>query len=807
MHKLILLVSAVIVFMLGCQILGADVVINTVPYTESFEGQAFPPDGWTNTMVYNSVFEPGTTEQTGPAVSAASDGLSWAHLNLNGRAILRSPVLSLPTDGFYKLTMDMYKLPRSNYSYTCIKPMLFHGPTDTAGEDINYDINSDLPFDSPEGWYEVSTYLGFLDGSADYIGLLGNAGEYNVNIDNIRLTSAIPDIAVEPQDGAVNVSARTNLYWGRARFGYSYHVFMSTDNVNFSLVGDTIYQYVDPGDLEFNTTYYWFIRIDDNNGRTIDCPVHSFTTVNPDVLHPNEITEYPYFIDFQNGLQNWNDSIILGGKEADQQDRITRAFAEVRQLLGDTGKGDDFVISQLATDGDINYTLKLPEDNFGISFSPFFRMTAGSTYYFSYNDRVSAPEADPDCIRYALLQSEGMDDTVFLCLQGQITDSDYHLRRGSYTSPINDNVMVIIMSSSDADYYIDNFRVSTTNDDIVDAIATTSGGISHPDPAPVYNSLTGAPLDTDLTISNITGSPNITATVSWNPPNEANNESGLSLLLSTDAGSLAGAQVTFIHNLGYVPGSLSCRYVPNSYSTLSNPNDGTWTATACTFTVPAGKADGDFEVIVGSGADATLPVEMSSFSAIGSTLQSVTLQWTTESETGMCGYNVYRSTTDDLSSAIDLNHFVNACNSSSTHHYSFADSELSGAGTYYYWLQAIDLNGSSTYYGSVSVTLSEDDDTTPGVTDVTGLQGIYPNPFSPSTSISYSLRSPGTVKLEIYNIKGQKVHQTTQNHSNSGQFVYKWNAADGGRILPSGLYFLKMTCGDYHTTQKIILTK
>ena len=85
----------------------------------------------------------------------------------------------------------------------------------------------------------------------------------------------------------------------------------------------------------------------------------------------------------------------------------------------------------------------------------------------------------------------------------------------------------------------------------------------------------------------------------------------------------------------------------------------------------------------------------------------------------------------------------------------------------------------------------------------------YPNPFNPSTSISYEMNEAGNVILEVFNVKGQKVKTLVDGHHETGNYIIEWNGEDDfGRSISSGVYFYKMKAGNrYRSTQKMILLK
>lgn len=91
---------------------------------------------------------------------------------------------------------------------------------------------------------------------------------------------------------------------------------------------------------------------------------------------------------------------------------------------------------------------------------------------------------------------------------------------------------------------------------------------------------------------------------------------------------------------------------------------------------------------------------------------------------------------------------------------------------------------------------------------ITALHGNYPNPFNPSTSISYSVRENMPVQLVIYNMLGQKVKTLVDGPVEPGSHSISWNGRDNNnRPVASGVYFFKMHAGKYTSTKKMILMK
>ena len=94
------------------------------------------------------------------------------------------------------------------------------------------------------------------------------------------------------------------------------------------------------------------------------------------------------------------------------------------------------------------------------------------------------------------------------------------------------------------------------------------------------------------------------------------------------------------------------------------------------------------------------------------------------------------------------------------------------------------------------------------------LHPSYPNPFNPSTIISYDLSEPSIVRLAVYNMIGQEVSVLVDGLVEPGYHTMEWNAVNAsGTMLPSGVYMLRMTAAsvssslEYHQVGKLVLMK
>ncbi len=85
---------------------------------------------------------------------------------------------------------------------------------------------------------------------------------------------------------------------------------------------------------------------------------------------------------------------------------------------------------------------------------------------------------------------------------------------------------------------------------------------------------------------------------------------------------------------------------------------------------------------------------------------------------------------------------------------------------------------------------------------------VYPNPFNPSTRVSFSLDRTTDVSLAIYNVRGQLVRTLLSRKMEAGEHSVEWHGDDiSGKSLGSGVYFLSMNADRYVSVKKMLLLK
>ena len=83
------------------------------------------------------------------------------------------------------------------------------------------------------------------------------------------------------------------------------------------------------------------------------------------------------------------------------------------------------------------------------------------------------------------------------------------------------------------------------------------------------------------------------------------------------------------------------------------------------------------------------------------------------------------------------------------------------------------------------------------------LEQNFPNPFNPSTTISFSISTEAKVSLKVFNVIGTEVVTIVDKNLSPGSYSYEWNA----EFQSSGVYFYKLTIDSYTEMRKMVLMK
>ena len=189
--------------------------------------------------------------------------------------------------------------------------------------------------------------------------------------------------------------------------------------------------------------------------------------------------------------------------------------------------------------------------------------------------------------------------------------------------------------------------------------------------------------------------------------------------------------------------------------------------------------------------DKPLPVELSSFtSAVND--NTVTLNWTTASEKNNARFLVERMAEGVWT---DIGMVAGNGTTGNPNSYTFTDNNLN-SGIYNYRLKQVDYNGNFEYLNlSNAVAI--------GVPNKFSLAQNYPNPFNPTTTILYGVPNDGLVTMKIYDINGKEIKTLVNEPKTAGYYTTVFNASG----LSSGVYFYKLTSGNFVIAKKMVIMK
>ena len=88
------------------------------------------------------------------------------------------------------------------------------------------------------------------------------------------------------------------------------------------------------------------------------------------------------------------------------------------------------------------------------------------------------------------------------------------------------------------------------------------------------------------------------------------------------------------------------------------------------------------------------------------------------------------------------------------------------------------------------------------------LNANYPNPFNPTTTISYDLAKQAQVTLGIYDLLGKQIKTLVNQSEDAGKRIAVWDGTDNlGRQVSAGVYLYQIQAGEFSQTRKMLLLK
>ncbi|MBK7104439.1 MAG: T9SS type A sorting domain-containing protein [Ignavibacteriae bacterium] len=177
------------------------------------------------------------------------------------------------------------------------------------------------------------------------------------------------------------------------------------------------------------------------------------------------------------------------------------------------------------------------------------------------------------------------------------------------------------------------------------------------------------------------------------------------------------------------------------------------------------------------------------------------LTWNANTEPDINNYRVYRKRNSEA--------WVLTGTTSST---TFTDFDVTTTYLHgddiYYKISALDVNGNSSGFSSIvwiearllKEVIAQDISSKPNEFN---LRANYPNPFNPTTTITYEIPYSSKVNLNIYDIQGNMVAKLVDESKSAGVHSIQFNASN----IPSGVYFYKLTAGNNSDMKKMLFLK
>ena len=212
--------------------------------------------------------------------------------------------------------------------------------------------------------------------------------------------------------------------------------------------------------------------------------------------------------------------------------------------------------------------------------------------------------------------------------------------------------------------------------------------------------------------------------------------------------------------------------------------------------------DGDFTTkAISVQFDEQVAVELSSF--VGEVVEKrVVLNWATVSQTNNAGFRVLRSTDRETYEVVS-ELIAGAGTTDQLMDYTFEDADLPAVELVYYVLEQIDIDGTVHRSDPIEVLLGAR-----FLLPTEFASSVYPNPFNPSTTISYDLPVDADVSIVIYDAIGQEIRQLVSEYRAAGRYNVRWDSKDHlGRSVGSGVYIAKIKAGQHTALQKMLLLK
>lgn len=204
----------------------------------------------------------------------------------------------------------------------------------------------------------------------------------------------------------------------------------------------------------------------------------------------------------------------------------------------------------------------------------------------------------------------------------------------------------------------------------------------------------------------------------------------------------------------------------------------------------------------------TLPVELVYFQGYFAD-GKVILFWGTATEVNNYGFNVERKLSQTDWTTVGF--VFGSGNSNSPKSYYFEDSTDLQQAIYHYRLKQIDNDGAFKYSDSIEISTTTKVERETNTVAAFSLEQNFPNPFNPTTVISWQLAVSSYVTLKVYDLLGNKIATLVNEEQSQGKYSVIFDATNNQQLttnsLPSGIYFYQLRTDKFIETKKFVLAK
>ncbi|MFH2052547.1 MAG: FlgD immunoglobulin-like domain containing protein [bacterium] len=179
------------------------------------------------------------------------------------------------------------------------------------------------------------------------------------------------------------------------------------------------------------------------------------------------------------------------------------------------------------------------------------------------------------------------------------------------------------------------------------------------------------------------------------------------------------------------------------------------------------------------------------------TAAGATLDWDDVVAPDLQGYRVYRGTSPDFVPCV--NNLVRETAESSWF------DPAAEPWSFCYKTTAVDLSGNESAAGAPGGAVGAADD---GLPTRTELFAAVPNPFNPTTTLSFAVATAGPVRLRIYDVSGRLVRTLVDEKRPVGRYQEVWDGrSTDGRPVASGVYLYRLRSGGVTECRRMLLLK